>query len=141
MSRQRRHLLKQEYRDSSSNLLSAKKIFNATREALSCLVKLTKSTSQGSEALNQNVMPSQTETGSRVTGPACLSNWVGDQHQRIIRLQGQGSQSAEQQSYKTILLDYRTRKFELEYSISAQVRSSIHWNGTYPTLKTFLRFF
>ncbi len=45
-----------------------------------------------------------------------------------------------QQSYPTIQLCCRTRKFELECSISAPVRSSIHRNGTYPTLKTFLRF-
>ncbi len=32
-------------------------------------------------------------------------------------------------------------KFELECSMSAPVRSSVHRNGTYPTLKTFLRFF
>ncbi len=35
---------------------------------LSYLVKL------DSEALTQNLTPSQTETPSRVTGPACLSN-------------------------------------------------------------------
>ncbi len=46
-----------------------------------------------------------------------------------------------QQSYRSIQESYRTRKFELECSISAPVRSSVHWNGTYPTLKTFLRFF
>jgi hypothetical protein len=46
-----------------------------------------------------------------------------------------------QQSYWTIQLSYRTRKFQLEYSMSAPVRSSVNWNGTHPTLKTFLRFF
>ncbi len=48
-----------------------------------------------------------------------------------------------QQSNRTIQESYRTRKFELECSISesAPVPSSVHWNGTYPTLKTFLRFF
>ncbi len=45
-----------------------------------------------------------------------------------------------QESYLAIQLCYRTRKFELECSISAPVRSSVHWNGTYPTLKTFLPF-
>jgi hypothetical protein len=45
-----------------------------------------------------------------------------------------------QESYQAIQLCYRTRKFELEYSISAPVRSSVHRNRTYPTLKTFLRF-
>ncbi len=46
-----------------------------------------------------------------------------------------------QQSYRTVQLCYRNRKFKLEYSMSAPVRSSIHWNGTYPTPKTFYRFF
>jgi hypothetical protein len=46
-----------------------------------------------------------------------------------------------QQSYRATQLCYRTRKFKLEYSMSAPVRSSVHWNGTYPTLKTSLRFF
>ncbi len=44
-------------------------------------------------------------------------------------------------SYWTIQLSYLTRKFQLEYSMSAPVRSSVHWNGTHPILKTFLRFF
>ncbi len=42
-----------------------------------------------------------------------------------------------QESYWAIHLCYRTRKFELECSISAPVRSSVHRNGTYPSLKTF----
>ncbi len=46
-----------------------------------------------------------------------------------------------QESYQAIQLCYRFRKFKLEYSMSAPVRSSVHRNGTYPTLKTFLRFF
>ncbi len=46
-----------------------------------------------------------------------------------------------QQSYQTIQLSYRTRKFHLEWSLFAPVRSSVHWNGTYPNLKTFLCFF
>jgi hypothetical protein len=46
-----------------------------------------------------------------------------------------------QQSYQTIQLCYRTRKFELECSMSALVRSRVHRNGTYPTLKTSLRLF
>ncbi len=46
-----------------------------------------------------------------------------------------------QQSYWTIQLSYRTRKFHLECSMSAPVWSSVHRNGTYPTLKTFLCFF
>ncbi len=37
-------------------------------------------------------------------------------------------------------LPSHTTLFELECSISAQVQSSIRWNGTYPTLKTLLRF-
>jgi hypothetical protein len=45
-----------------------------------------------------------------------------------------------QESYLAIQLRYRTRKFELECSMSAPVRSSVHRNGTYPTLKPFLRF-
>ncbi len=43
-----------------------------------------------------------------------------------------------QQSYQTIQLIYLTRKFELEDSMSTPVRRSVHRNGTYPTLKTFL---
>ncbi len=46
-----------------------------------------------------------------------------------------------QQSYLAIQESYRTRKFELECSISAPVGSSKHRNWTYPTLKKFLRFF
>ena len=46
-----------------------------------------------------------------------------------------------QQSYRDVQESYRTRDFELECSISAPVRSSVHRNGTYPTLRTFLRFF
>jgi hypothetical protein len=45
------------------------------------------------------------------------------------------------ESYWSIQESYRTGKFELECSMSALVRSSVHWNGIYPTLKTFLRFF
>ncbi len=43
-------------------------------------------------------------------------------------------------SYRDLQKSYRTRDFQLECSISAPVRSSVHRNGTYPTLKTFLRF-
>ena len=46
-----------------------------------------------------------------------------------------------QQSYRDVQESYRTRDFELECSISAPVRSSVHRNGTYPTLKTFPCFF
>jgi hypothetical protein len=46
-----------------------------------------------------------------------------------------------QESYRSIPECYRTRKFELEWPISAPVRSSVHRNGIYPTLETFLRFF
>jgi hypothetical protein len=46
-----------------------------------------------------------------------------------------------QESYQTVQQSYRTRKFGLACSISAPVRSSIHQNGTYPTLKNFLLFF
>ncbi len=73
MSRQRRHLRKnteilhRTFRRQRRSLMPREKL-------LSCLV----STSLDSEALTQNLMPSQTETRSRVTGPACLSNWVGD---------------------------------------------------------------
>jgi hypothetical protein len=45
------------------------------------------------------------------------------------------------ESYQAIQLCYQTRKFKLEYSMSAPVQSSIHQNGPYFTLKTFLRFF
>ncbi len=45
-----------------------------------------------------------------------------------------------QQSYQDVQQSYRTRDFELECSISAPVRSSVHRNRTYPTPKTFLRF-
>ena len=45
------------------------------------------------------------------------------------------------QSYRIVQESFRTRDFELECSISSPVRSSVHRNGTYPTLKTFLRFF
>ncbi len=45
-----------------------------------------------------------------------------------------------QQSYQTLQQIYRTWKFKLECSMSALVWSSIHWNWTYPTLKTFLLF-
>ncbi len=41
-----------------------------------------------------------------------------------------------QQSYRDVQQSYRTRNFELECSISAPVRSSVHRNGTHPTLKT-----
>jgi hypothetical protein len=46
-----------------------------------------------------------------------------------------------QQSYRDVQQSFRTRDFELECSISAPVRSSVHRNGTYPTLKTFPHFF
>ncbi len=46
-----------------------------------------------------------------------------------------------QQSDRDVQESYRTRDFELECSISAPVRSTIHRNGTYPTLKTFPCFF
>ncbi len=46
-----------------------------------------------------------------------------------------------QQKIRDVQQNVRTRDFELECSISAPVRSSVHRNGTYPTLKTFLRFF
>jgi hypothetical protein len=48
-----------------------------------------------------------------------------------------------QQSHRTIQIQVtcRTRKFELDFSMSAPVQSSVHRNGTYPTLKTFLCFF
>jgi hypothetical protein len=46
-----------------------------------------------------------------------------------------------QQSYRDVQESYRTRDFELECCIAAPVRSSVHRNGTYHTLKTFLRFF
>jgi hypothetical protein len=42
-----------------------------------------------------------------------------------------------QQNYRDVQGNYSTRDFELECSISAPVRSSVHRNGTYPTLKTF----
>ncbi len=46
-----------------------------------------------------------------------------------------------QQSYQDVQESYQTRDFELECSISAPVQSSVHRNGTYPTLKTFPLFF
>jgi hypothetical protein len=46
-----------------------------------------------------------------------------------------------QQNYRDVQESYLTRDFELECFISAPVRSSVYWNGTYPTLKTFPRFF
>ncbi len=46
-----------------------------------------------------------------------------------------------QQNYRDVQENYQTRDFVLECSISAPVRSSVHRNGTYPTLKTFPRFF
>ncbi len=46
-----------------------------------------------------------------------------------------------QESYRDLQQSYLTRNFELECSISAPIRSSIHRNGTYPILKTFPRFF
>ncbi len=36
---------------------------------------------------------------------------------------------------------YRTRKFHLDCSMTPPIRGSVHRNGTYPTLKTFLRVF
>jgi hypothetical protein len=45
-----------------------------------------------------------------------------------------------QQKYRDVQEKYLTRNFVLECSISSPVRSIVHRNGTYPTLKTFLCF-
>ncbi len=45
-----------------------------------------------------------------------------------------------QQSYLSVQQSYRTRKFELECSISAPVQSTVHRMG-HTTLKMFLRLF
>ncbi len=46
-----------------------------------------------------------------------------------------------QKNYQTVQQSYRTRKFELECSMSAPFQSRVHRNRTYPTLKTFLHFY
>ncbi len=46
-----------------------------------------------------------------------------------------------QQKYRDVQEKYRTRDFVLECSRSAPVRSCVYRIGTYPTLKTFPRFF
>jgi hypothetical protein len=45
-----------------------------------------------------------------------------------------------QQNYLDLQQSYQTQKFKLEWSISAPVQSTVHWNGTHPTLKKFLCF-